>query len=38
VWQTIRGWPLVVRLVLVVGLGGWNLLMFLPRALQAAKP
>ena len=35
IWET--SWPLVVRLVLVVGLAGWNLLMFLPRALQA-KP
>ncbi len=30
IWETT--WPLVVRLVLVIGLGGWNLLMFLPRA------
>jgi hypothetical protein len=36
VWETT--WPLVVRLVLVVGLAGWNLLMFLPRAATAAKP
>jgi hypothetical protein len=35
IWET--SWPLVVRLVLVVGVAGWNLLMFLPRALQA-KP
>jgi hypothetical protein len=35
IWET--SWPLVLRLVLVVGLAGWNLLMFLPRALQA-KP
>jgi hypothetical protein len=35
VWET--SWPLVVRLVLVVGVAGWNLFMFLPRALQA-KP
>jgi hypothetical protein len=35
VWETT--WPLVVRLVLVVGVAGWNLLMFLPKALQA-KP
>ena len=35
VWET--SWPLIVRLVLVVGVAGWNLLMFLPRALQA-KP
>jgi hypothetical protein len=30
VWETT--WPLVVRLVLVAGLAGWNLLVFLPRA------
>ena len=36
VWET--SWPVIVRLVLVVGIAGWNLLVFLPRALQAAKP
>ena len=36
VWET--SWPIVVRLVLVVGVAGWNLLMFLPKALQAARP
>jgi hypothetical protein len=30
IWET--SWPVVVRLVLVVGLAGWNLLVFLPRA------
>jgi ABC-type amino acid transport system permease subunit len=35
VWET--SWPLILRLVLVVGVAGWNLFMFLPRALQA-KP
>ena len=35
VWET--SWPLIVRLVLVIGVAGWNLLMFLPKALQA-KP
>jgi hypothetical protein len=35
VWET--SWPLIVRLMLVVGIAGWNLFMFLPRALQA-KP
>jgi hypothetical protein len=29
VWET--SWPLIVRLVLVLGLGGWNILVFLPR-------
>lgn len=36
VWETT--WPLVVRLVLVLGLAGWNLLVFLPRAAQTVKP
>jgi hypothetical protein len=36
VWET--SWPIVVRLVLVAALAGWNLIMFLPKALQAAKP
>jgi hypothetical protein len=35
VWETT--WPLIVRLVLVAGIAGWNLLVFLPKALQA-KP
>jgi hypothetical protein len=29
--------PVVLRLTLVIGIGGWNLIVFLPRAL-AAKP
>jgi hypothetical protein len=33
IWETT--WPLAVRLLLVVGIGGWNLFMFLPRALLA---
>ena len=36
VWET--SWPLLVRLGLVIGVAGWNLLMFLPKALQAARP
>lgn len=32
VWES--AWPLVVRLVLVGGLAGWNLLVMLPRAAQ----
>jgi hypothetical protein len=36
VWETT--WPLVVRIILVIGIAGWNLLVFLPRALQTAKP
>ena len=36
VWET--SWPLIVRLVLVIGIAGWNLLMFLPKALQTGRP
>jgi hypothetical protein len=36
VWET--SWPLVVRLVLVLGVAAWNLLVFLPKALQGARP
>ena len=36
IWETT--WPLVLRLILVAGLAGWNLVMFLPRAATAAKP
>ena len=36
IWET--SWPAIVRLVLVAGIAGWNLLVFLPKALQAAKP
>jgi hypothetical protein len=33
IWETT--WPLAIRLILVIGIGGWNLFMFLPRALMA---
>jgi ABC-type amino acid transport system permease subunit len=36
IWET--SWPLIVRVVLVVAVAGWNLIVFLPRALQAARP
>ena len=36
VWET--SWPFLVRLVLVLGIAGWNLLVFVPRAAQAAQP
>jgi hypothetical protein len=36
VWET--SWPLIVRLVLVAGVAGWNLFMFLPRAVQGVRP
>jgi len=32
-WET--SWPLALRLVLVVGLCGWSLMIFFPRAAQA---
>ena len=35
-WAWEQAWPLLVRLALVVGIGAWNLLVFLPKA--AAKP
>jgi hypothetical protein len=35
VWEST--WPLVVRLLLVLGVAGWNLLIFLPRAAQSAR-
>ena len=35
IWETT--WPLAVRILLVVGIGVWNLFVFLPRALMA-KP
>jgi hypothetical protein len=34
VWETT--WPFVLRIVVVLGLAGWNLLVFLPRAAQEA--
>ena len=30
VWETT--WPLILRLTVVLGIAGWNLLVFLPRA------
>jgi hypothetical protein len=36
VWETT--WPIVLRLVVIVGVARWNLIVFLPRALQAAHP
>ena len=35
-WETT--WPLLVRLTLVLGVAGWNLLVFLPKAVQSTKP
>jgi len=31
-WET--SWPIAIRLVLVAGLAGWSLMMFLPRSAQ----
>jgi hypothetical protein len=36
VWQTT--WPLVWRLVIITGVAGWNLIVFLPRIVQTARP
>jgi len=35
-WAWEQTWPLLVRLAIVIGIGGWNLLVFLPKS--AAKP
>jgi hypothetical protein len=36
IWET--SWPLIVRVLLVLGIAGWNLLVLLPRAAQTVKP
>jgi len=36
IWETT--WPLALRLVLVLGVAGWNLLVLMPRALTVARP
>lgn len=33
IWES--SWPLLVRLVLLISIGGWNLLVFLPRTIRA---
>jgi hypothetical protein len=35
IWES--SWPFVVRLVLLAGIAGWNLLVFLPKATRAAS-
>ena len=35
-WIWATDWPLVARIVLVAGLAGWNLLIFIPRREQPA--
>lgn len=36
VWES--AWPLVLRLVVIVGLAGWNLLVLVPRRGRASEP
>jgi ABC-type amino acid transport system permease subunit len=36
IWETT--WPMLLRLLLVIGIAGWNLLVLLPRALQTPHP
>ena len=36
IWETT--WPLLVRVLLIVGIAGWNLLVFLPRTAQMVRP
>jgi hypothetical protein len=33
-WAWESAWPFIVRITLVIGLGAWNLWMFLPRWVQ----
>jgi hypothetical protein len=35
IWES--SWPFLVRLVLLIGVAGWNLLVFLPKAGRAAS-
>jgi hypothetical protein len=35
IWEST--WPLLVRLILVLGVAGWNLLVFLPKAAQSSR-
>jgi hypothetical protein len=36
VWEST--WPVIVRLVLVAGIGFWNLYIFFPRSMAAVRP
>ena len=36
IWET--AWPLLLRVLVIAGLAGWTLLVFLPKAVQAARP
>ena len=33
IWES--SWPFIARLVLLIGVAGWNLLIFLPRTMRA---
>ena len=35
-WAWATDWPLIVRIVLIAGIAGWNLLVFIPRREVAA--
>lgn len=35
IWET--SWPFLVRLILLLGVAGWNLLILLPKATQTAR-
>jgi hypothetical protein len=36
IWETT--WPLLARIVLIVGIAGWNLLIFFPRGTRTVRP
>ena len=37
-WIWEGAWPVVVKLILIAGVAGWNLMVLLPRALQFTRP
>ena len=37
-WVWEASWPFLVRLLVVIGVAGWNLLVFLPKSLQGGRP
>ena len=37
-WVWEPSWPLIVRVITIAAIAGWNLLVFLPRAAQTAAP
>ncbi|MDQ2673774.1 MAG: hypothetical protein M3Y40_03890 [Chloroflexota bacterium] len=37
-WIWEGAWPIVVKLILIAGVAGWNLMVLLPRALQLPRP